>query len=942
MRQLRVSAEVIGRSAELEAVDRFVERLQGGPASLVIQGEAGIGKTALWRAALDRSYAAGAVVLRSAPAESEGRLTLGGLTDLLSDVTAEAMTALPAVQRHALEIAVLRAEPSGQLPDQRTLSVATATLLRQIASDRPLVLAIDDIQWLDDTSRAILAYAIRRLDDRTAGVLLAVRGSATPSTLELVAGVPDDTRERFEVGPMPLAALHQLFVARFGRSFPRLMLVRIEEASGGNPFYALEIARTLAASDPVVTAGQRLPIPETLGALVAARIGDLPRPTRSALLLAAVAAEPTIDTLRRVDPGSEEALTDAFDAGVIAMDRRSIRFSHPLLAHAVIGMATPAELRRVHASLARAATSEDVRARHLGGATEGRHERVALALEAAAGAARARGATLDAASLYERASQLTPVTDGEEVLRRATLGAECLFIDISEIVQSDAILAAAIAAAEPGPTRAEALSLRALIRYYYGHTPEAVQLGEQAMTEAGVEPVRRARILGRAAFLVMQVDLDRGNALAAEAIGLLDAVGDATAVDPDLLANVLLLHASSELGLVRGLRVDEIERGTALISDTGRTWEHDGADGIAYGLARQLDDVDRAIAMTERLILAKSGPGGDDPFNLVSLSGLQVFQGDWAAARASAEAAVEGYAREGADVFPSWRLRGIALVAAYQGRTDDARRLAGEGLELAIASGDLALEVYHRHILGFVALTLGDVREADAQLTTAASVAEASGTRHPGRFKLDGDRVEAALAVGDIDRAAGIVDRLEHAGRVAPTPWTLAIGARGRGLVHAASGDLDAALASLERAIVAHERLPMPFERARTLLATGQVHRRRKEKRLADERLREALGVFERLGSPPWSDRARAEIARIGLRPRAPQDLTETEQRVAELAATGLSNRQIAELAFLAPKTVGNVLERVYAKLGIHSRAELGARMGERVSPDTSSPDRSG
>ena len=380
---------------------------------------------------------------------------------------------------------------------------------------------------------------------------------------------------------------------------------------------------------------------------------------------------------------------------------------------------------------------------------------------------------------------------------------------------------------------------------------------------------------------------------------------------------------------MRGLLTDEIDRGTALITPAGRTWEHDGADGIAYGLARQLDDVDRAIEMTERLIRVKSGPGGDDPFNLVSLSGLQVLRGDWPAARRNAEAADEGYGREGADVFPAWRLRGLALVAAYEGHAEEARRLASEGLELAIASGDLALEVYHRHILGFVALSTGDVQEADAQLTAAERAATASGTLHPGRFKLDGDRLEAALAIGDVERAAAIVDGLEHAGRVAPTPWTLAIAARGRGLVQAARGDTEGAFDSLARALVAHERLAVPFERARTLLALGQLHRRRKEKRLADERLREALKVFETLGAPLWADRARAELARVGLRPRASHDLTETERRVAELAATGLSSRQIAERAFLAPKTVGNVLGRVYEKLGIHSRAELGARMGE-------------
>jgi DNA-binding CsgD family transcriptional regulator len=128
----------------------------------------------------------------------------------------------------------------------------------------------------------------------------------------------------------------------------------------------------------------------------------------------------------------------------------------------------------------------------------------------------------------------------------------------------------------------------------------------------------------------------------------------------------------------------------------------------------------------------------------------------------------------------------------------------------------------------------------------------------------------------------------------------------------------------------------MPFERARTLLLLGTIHRRRKEKRLADERLHEALAIFERLGNPVWADRARAELARVGRRPAAPTALTETEQRVAELAAAGLSARQIAERAFLAPKTVSNVLGRVYAKLDIHTRAELGARMGEGLARDRS------
>ncbi len=168
---------------------------------------------------------------------------------------------------------------------------------------------------------------------------------------------------------------------------------------------------------------------------------------------------------------------------------------------------------------------------------------------------------------------------------------------------------------------------------------------------------------------------------------------------------------------------------------------------------------------------------------------------------------------------------------------------------------------------------------------------------------------------------------MEHAGRAAPTPWTLAVGARCRGLLEAARGDLDGAAAALERSLHEHERLPMPFERARTLLATGRVRHRRKEKRLAGDALAEALRLFEELGSPLWAEQARTELARAGLRRRESDELNETERRVAELAAQGLSNQEIAQHAFLSVKTVEANLTRVYRKLGIRSRAGLARRL---------------
>ncbi len=917
--------EIVGRGVELAAVERFVDRATRSFAALVLEGEAGIGKTTLWDAALAAARSRGWLILSSRPVRSEQGLTLGGLSDVFGGLDDLALAGLPEPQRHALEVALLRVAPSGTLPDQRALSVAVAGLLRSLALvERPVLLALDDAQWLDESSAAIFAYAIRRLADRPLGLVASIRaGSATAASDGLVAAAPVDRLERIAVGPLPLGSLHRLFEVRLGRSFPRLVLVRIEAASGGNPLYALEIARALQQSGAPVTLGEPLPVPESLGSLIAGRVSASPARTRRALLLAAVAADPTLESLRGAGAGAE-ALAPAIADGIVTLDGDVVQFSHPLLAQAVVTLATSAELRMAHAALADATRSPDARARHLGRAAVAPDEAVAVALERAGAEARYRGATLDAAALYQESARLTPDDPAGSRLRRAMAAAECLFVDLSEIVQADAILEDALRdLPAPGPLRADALSQRALIRYYHGRATEAIELGRVALDEVGDEPTLRAKVLGRVAFVTMQHDLERGVAMADEAARLLE--GAPGSADPDLIANVLLLRAVGELGLVRPTRPGEIERGLRLMTRNGRSWEHEGADGSAFGIARVTDDLDRAIAMTRELIRAKSGPAGDDPFNLVMLSGLLLFRGEWQEARNLAEAALDGYLGEGADVHPAWGLRGVALVAAHDGRLADARRWAEEGLHRAVERGDAILEVFHRQILGFVALSTDAWLEADVHFREADVLADRITTRHPGRFKLAGDQVEVALTLGDVDRAARILARLDEAARIAPTPWVLAVGARSSALLAAARGDLDAAAATFDLALVEHERLAMPFERARTLLAKGRLHRRRKEKRLADTTLREALAIFESLGAPVWADRTRLELGRIGLRPRASARLTETELEVAQLAASGLTTREIGERAFLAPKTVGNVLGRVYQKLGIHSRAELGA-----------------
>jgi DNA-binding CsgD family transcriptional regulator len=946
--EVHVPEEVVGRGDELAATERLIERAATGLAALVLTGAAGIGKTTIWEAGVAAARAASFTVLRTRPARSETVLTLGGLTDLLGPIADRVVGELPEPQRHALEVALLRVAPSGILPDQRALSVAVTGAMRELTAEAPVLIAIDDVQWIDESSAALLAYALRRLADRPIGVLATARageiGGENPrEASELLAAVATDRRERVDLEPLPLGALHGLFQLRLGRSFPRLALVRIEAASGGNPLYALEIGRALKGSTIPTDPHVPLPIPDTLGSLMTGRIAVLPVETREALQLVAAAAEPTLEVVETARPGSRAALASAIEAGVVLLDGDTIRFAHPLLAQSALNLVGPPELRRIHADLAVATPSPDARARHLGQAADRPDASVAAALADAAGSARDRGATLDAVALFLDAARATPSDRPILQLERSRLAAECLFIDLSETIEADAILEAAVGRAPAGPERADALSLRALLRYYNGRVHDAVELGEAALVEAGQAPLVRATVLGRLAFLVMQLDLERGLTLVDEAIDLID--GHPGGVDPDLHANALLLRANGELGLVRPTRPEAIERGLRLITPGGRSWEHEGADGSAFGLARHTDDLDRAIAMTRELIRAKSGAGGDDPFNLVQLSGLLVFRGAWDEARGVAAAAMDGYARERSEIHTAWGLRGVALVAVHEGRLDDARTFAGEGLRIATERGDAVVAAFHRHILGFAALSEADWVEADGQLTEAATLAEAVSIRHPGRLKIAGDRVEAALALGDTGRAAAIVATLEEAVRIAPTPWVCAVGARSLGLLAAARGETDVAASELDRAMIEHDRLPMPFERARTLLAKGRLHRRRKEKRLADEALHEALAVFDGLGARIWTQTARTELARVGRRPRAPGSLTETERQVALLAAQGLTSRQIAEQAFLAPKTVGNVLGRVYAKLGIHSRAELGswmASVSERPPDHPSDLDRVG
>ena len=259
--------EIVGREDELASLHAFVGRAEEGPAALVLEGEAGIGKSTLWLAGVDRARHLGLRVLSSRPAEAERGLAHAGLGDLFDDVLDDVLPALPEPRRRALEVALLLAEAPVDAVDPRALGIATRSALQLLAEEGPVVVAIDDLQWLDASSAGALAFALRRLAANRVLLLLARRlvDGAQPSGLEQALGA--DGVQRLPVGPFSVGALHRLLRDRLGTPFARQTLLRIHERSGGNPFFALELARVLDANiDPV----QPLPVPEKLDELALA------------------------------------------------------------------------------------------------------------------------------------------------------------------------------------------------------------------------------------------------------------------------------------------------------------------------------------------------------------------------------------------------------------------------------------------------------------------------------------------------------------------------------------------------------------------------------------------------------------------------------------------------------------------------------------------------
>jgi DNA-binding CsgD family transcriptional regulator len=899
--------EIVGRDEELGSVHAFIGQAEGGPAALVLEGEAGIGKSTLWLAGVERAQAQGLRVLSSRPAEAERGLTHLGLGDLFDDVLDDLLPALSMPRRRALEVALLRGEASGDPVDHRALAVAVRDGLQFLGEQERILIAVDDVQWLDSSSSSALAFALRRIAANQLILLLARRIVDRPQPSELEQALGAERVRRVPLGPLSVGALHRFLRDRLGRPFARQTLLRIHERSGGNPFFALELARVLDADiDPL----QPLPVPETLEELVGARLAGLPASTRDALALAS-ALGTTSESLLEQAGVAADALDAAAVANVIEREKGTIRFTHPLLS-SVLYRDLGEERRSVHGRIAEIVEDPLLRARHLALSRDTPDADVAAVLDDAARLAADLGASAVAAELAEQALRLTPVDGRDERYRRALAAARAHHA-AGEWTRAQTIATDLLAETEIGPWRAEGLVLLADLE----STDRSAALLEEALREAVSRPALQSVIHCRLAWatrfkggfdharaaleLAEELDDDvlRARARAVEAIlgwfgGEAEAPQDLPALAHDFATAVggEQLVQEATLAVVNTLAPSSTrDEARALLEREHREW-------------RERNEPRSARA-------------------LWGLSWVEFWAGRWELAATHAADAHDISIQYGLEV-PQDHLP-IAVIAVHRGQLELAREHSTRALELA--EDQFVLHPpQHMAVLGLAALWSGDPPTAEEWLGKADRRAAELGWGEPSVRWWSSDYGELLLELGRIADAAQVFDVWEADAVRVGREWVLAHVTRCRGLVAAALGKVDQAVSLLQHAVAKHEDVDDPYGRARALLALGIVRRRARQKRAARDAIRAALGAFEQLGAATWVEKARDELGSIGGR-RREEGLTAAERRVAVLVAEGRTNREVAAALFLGERTVASHLTHIYAKLGVRSRTELSRKV---------------
>jgi DNA-binding CsgD family transcriptional regulator len=897
------SPVLVGRKRE---VDTIVDLLRtGGP--LLVSGPAGIGKSSVLVEAERSARERGMQVLRATGVQSESHLPFAGLHQLLRSVL-DGVDRLPDPQRDALRAAfgVTEAEP----PNLFLVGLGTLNLLTDEAGEAGLVAIADDAQWLDHGTGAVLTFVARRLGTDPVSLIVGIReGHESP--------LADADLVTLRLEGLDDVGADELLDAQAPQLSPSVRDRLLREAAG-NPLALVELPAALASEQlaGAVALPELLPLTQRLEHAFAARVEELPPTTKTQLLIAALNDSDDLSEALAAsaamagEADAVHSLEVAAQGGLIDLDAVDVRFRHPLMRSAVAQVASGAERRAVHAVLAQVLTAHpDRRAWHRAASIVGADDDVAMELEATARRAERRGAIAAAVAGLERAAELSG--DPPDRARRLMRAAELAF----ELGRRDLV--------------SRLLQLA-----------ELLELGElERGRVTWIREMIAQRILGTAEIRSLVAVADRARKLGDRnlAIDLTWLVAQRCYWSaPEEDARAAVLEAAARLGSIEDdLRLLAIvayaaptERGREVVAAVSSTPLDPDADPEAARLLGTAAAAVGAFALAAPA-LASSAAGLRARGRLGHLARVLVLEGwaasqvaDWTLAVPAAEEA-RAFASEAAE--PLWEAGAKVVqtqIAALRGDTEEVERLTAEieriGLPLRVNFLLAAAQIAR----GVSALGGGRYDEAYEHLRRLFDPADPAHHSLISTLAVGG-LAEAAAHSGCTADARAVLEMVSPLEDLAASP-TFHAGMRfGRALL---ADDEEAE--PLFQAALDADLSGLPFDRARVLLAYGAWLRRRRRIMEARAPLRAARDAFDAIGASPWGDRARQELRASGetSRPRTPElrdRLTPQELQIAQMAAEGLSNREIGHRLYLSHRTVGSHLYRIFPKLGIAARSEL-------------------